>query len=296
MTLLSILIALLLERIVETIHGWREHSWFNSYYEWMFQHIGSNSFWAGPIGVIVVLAPVILGVVVVFSILDMILFGFLSFLGAIAVLLLCLGPRDLDADTDSLIQAIEDSDEEAVHARTEDLLGKGASADTKTIAEGVLTQSLERIFGVIFWFAILGPVGAVLFRAAGLLAGIVAGSEQEREGFVKAVTRLNGIIMWLPARLTALGFAVMGNFEDALHNWQVRSDELDAEDWIDSSKEALAASGMGALRLVTPAEGDDSQTSEVSVSAVRAAMGLVWRTLVGWVVIIALLTLAGLAG
>lgn len=295
MTLLSILIALLLERIVETVHGWREHTWFQRYYQWMFQHIGNNSFWSGPGGVIAVLAPVILVAIVVFSILDMILFGFLSFLGAVAVLLLCLGPRDLDADTDSLIQAVEDNDEEAVRTRTEDLLGKGASVDTKTIAEGVLSQSLERIFGVIFWFAILGPVGAVLFRAGSLLANIVVGSEEEREGFVKAVTRLNGILIWVPARLTALGFAVMGNFEDALHNWQIRSDELEA-DWIDSSKEALVASGMGALRLVTPAEADDSQTSEIAVGPIRAAMGLVWRTLVGWIVIIALLTLAGLAG
>ena len=295
MTLLSILIALLLERIIDTAHGWREHTWFQRYYQWMFQHIGSNSFWSGPGGVIAVLAPIILGAVVVFSILDMILFGFLSFLGAVAVLLLCLGPWDLDADTDNLIQAIEDNDEEAVHIRTEDLLGKGASADTKTIAEGVLSQSLERIFGVIFWFAILGPVGAVLFRAGNLLANIVIGSEEEREGFVKAVTRLNGILIWAPARLTALGFAVMGNFEDALHNWQARSDELDA-DWIDSSNEALVASGMGALRLMIPAEGDDSQTSEIAVDPIRASMGLVWRTLVVWLVIIALLTLADFAG
>lgn len=294
MTLLSILIALLVERIVESVHGWREHTWFSRYYRWMFQRAGNNSFWSGPGGVIAVLVPVILAVVIVFSVLDMILFGFLSFLGAVAVLLLCLGPRDLDADIDGLIRAVED-DDEAVGECTEKLLGRSAEADTETIAEGVLVQSLERIFGVIFWFTILGPVGAVLFRAGSLLAIAVADSEEEREGFAKAVMRLNGILIWVPARLTALGFAVMGNFEDALHNWQVRSAELDA-DWIDSSKDALVASGMGALRLVSPAEGEDVKTSEFSVSAVRAAMGLVWRTLIVWIVIIALLTLAGLAG
>ncbi|MDH5436758.1 MAG: regulatory signaling modulator protein AmpE [Gammaproteobacteria bacterium] len=295
MTLLSILIALLVERLVESLHGWREHSWFLRYYQWMFQHAGNKGFWSGPGGVIVVLVPIVLAVIIVFGILDMILFGFLSFLGAIAVLLLCLGPRDLDADTDNLIRAIEEDDETTVRECTEKLLGSNAEVDNRMIAEGVLAQSLERIFGVIFWFIILGPVGAVLFRAGSLLSATVARSEEEREGFAKAVARLNGILNWLPARLTALGFAVMGNFEDALHNWQIRSAELES-DWIDSSKEALVASGMGALRLVSPVEGDDVQASELPISAVRAAMGLVWRTLVVWIVIIALLTLAGLAG
>lgn len=295
MTLLSILIALLVERIVETLHGWREHGWFQCYYQWMFQHMGSNSFWSGPGGVIAVLAPVILAVIVVFSILDMILFGFLSFIGAVAVLLLCLGPGDLDADTDNLVRAVEEKDDDAIKTCTKALLGKDVEPETKVMAEGIMSQSLERIFGVIFWFAILGPVGAVLFRAGNRLAVIVADSEEEREGFATAVTRLNGILIWLPARLTALGFAVMGNFEDALHNWQVRSAETEA-DWVGSGREALVASGMGALRLETPAESEDASSSEISVSAIRAAMGLVWRTLIVWLIVIALLTLAGLAG
>jgi len=225
----------------------------------------------------------------------MILFGFLSFIGAVAVLLLCLGPRDLDADTDNLVRAAEEKDDDAIKTCTKALLGKDVEPETKVMAEGIMSQSLERIFGVIFWFAILGPVGAVLFRAGNRLAVIVADSEDEREGFATAVTRLNGILIWLPARLTALGFAVMGNFEDALHNWQVRSAETEA-DWVGSSREALVASGMGALRLETPAESEDVSSSEISVSAIRAAMGLVWRTLIVWLVVIALLTLAGLAG
>ncbi len=103
-----------------------------------------------------------------------------------------------------------------------------------------LINSHRYVFAIIICFALLpGPLGPVLYRLAELL--------NERWGsrpdaFGKFALKAFEVIDWLPARATALGFAIAGNFEDAVYCWRAQ-----AASWMDRNQGIILASGAGAL-------------------------------------------------
>jgi len=149
----------------------------------------------------------------------------------------------------------------------------------------VLVDANDRLFAVLFWFILLGPLGAVMYRSAAVL-------QQQRSDdggqFADNVAWLHAVLVWLPARLLALTYALSGHFDAAIEGWREVHDEHPQGS--EGSEQVLAVTGMGALGL------RDEDFEEAGKPAVRAAMRLVWRTLTIWLVIIALLTLAGWAG
>ncbi len=293
MTFISILVSLVLERFIHSLQEWRRHTWFHTLCTWLQQRMGSKGFWNGPVGVVLVLLAPVAIVALLTQLLDGVLLGLLMFLFSIVVLLLCLGPRDLDDDVENYLQARESSDDADACAAASAVLGREISGQddvtSRAMVGAIAVQANERIFAVLFWYAILGPVGAVLFRLSCMLRTETAA---DNSGYAVATRRLHGILTWLPARITALGFAIAGSFEDAIHNWRNRSAEWSGE-WIDSSDGVLAATGTGALQLEIEAAESDQ---EAELNAIRAGLGLVWRTLIAWVTLFALLTLAGWAG
>jgi adenosylcobinamide-phosphate synthase len=198
--------------------------------------------------------------------------------------------------------------------------------------EEALVASHRHVFGVFFWFVLLpGPSGAVLYRLADFLArrwnappGHPSGAHAPLEPFGLFAKRAFEWIDWLPVRLTAIGFAIVGNFEDAVFNWRNH-----VEQWADPARGILLAAGSGALgvRLGSAARtaadvsapsfdpaapGDasvdaaadaaaDAATdampgAEASPAALRSGVGLVWRSLLLWMLLLLLLSLAGLFG
>jgi len=157
-------------------------------------------------------------------------------------------------------------------------------------------QGLERTFGVLFWFVLLGPVGAALFRGAQLLQIRHRAYDGDGAGFAIAARNLHHILGWLPARLLAMTYALSGSFEDAMHRWREVSQE-DAGLYADSNTAALVSSGCGALRLDDYLiDQDETAQPPAHLAMVKAALALMWRAVVIWVVLAALLTLAGWAG
>jgi membrane protein required for beta-lactamase induction len=125
----------------------------------------------------------------------------------------------------------------------------------------------------------------VLYRAVTELSRL---TQQDNDEFSWAARQLNEILDWLPARLVALGYALSGHFEAAVVGW--RGATANKESWLVPAAQVLAATGTGALDL--DQEIDDSMAWD---QVLQSAMGLVWRTLILWVFVIALLTLAGWA-
>lgn len=179
--------------------------------------------------------------------------------------------------------------------------------------EEALVASHRHVFGVFFWFVLLpGPSGAVLYRLADFLSrrwNTGAGVEP----FGLFAERAFQWIDWIPVRLTAVGFAVVGNFEDAVFCWRhhlARSD--------DPSRAILLAAGTGALGVrlgpaarsvadapiglvdgaaaTDDAAGDTMPGVDASPAALRSAVGLVWRSMLLWTLLLLLLSLAGLFG
>jgi len=188
-----------------------------------------------------------------------------------------------------------------------------SSGDVARLAiERGLVDAYRQVFAVLFWFALLpGPTGAILYRAAARLAqewaGPRAGDDltpivRERDRFGAPVRRLLALLDVVPVRLTAVAFAAVGDFEDAVTSWRTQ-----ARTW---AREAgghamgiVLASGAGALGVVLggplPAPGGEPEwrpelgTGEVvEPEVLPSAVGLVWRALALWLAVILLVTIA----
>lgn len=297
MSLLAIIISVLVDRYFAEVSELRRYGWFDRFSAWVADHVKDNKLLDGPLGLLLALLPVVVVVGFVQIILDDVwaIFGLVF---GVAVLIYCLGPQDLNAQTDAYINARNDDDEQGAREAAAGLVD-GALADDiaqvdRAVAEAVLKQINERWLAVIFWYFILGPVGAALYRFSRLLLRDAAASKRFGAGFTDAALRLHGILAWVPARLTAWGYALTGNFSDARYNWQIHTfDWLD--DWVAGNDGVLVASGAGALGIGDRREGDGRQQVPPGdgVTLIKTAMALVRRTAWLWLVVIAVLTLAG---
>ncbi len=165
-----------------------------------------------------------------------------------------------------------------------------------------LVASHRHVFGPLFWYVLLpGAIGPVLYRLAEMLARRWAEPGEPYGEFAHSAYRW---IDWLPIRLTAAGFAIVGSFEDAVYAWRGAV----AAGTGDDQRALLLAAGGGALglRIADPAlearwtqqgeRGFEQQGAEPGVDAMRSAVGLVWRSVVLWVALYAMLSVASWLG
>jgi len=176
-------------------------------------------------------------------------------------------------------------------------------AITRLAIEEALVASHRYGFGVIFWFVLLpGPTGAILYRLSMFLNdrwGEKASPELER--FSHLSRRAFAALDWLPVRFTAAAFAVVGDFEDAVYCWRTQ-----AANWPDPELGIVLASGAGAIgvKLGMPilAGGAVVDRPELGLGEpadtghLDSTVGLVWRALVVWLLLLLLIALAGASG
>jgi cobalamin biosynthesis protein CobD/CbiB len=171
-------------------------------------------------------------------------------------------------------------------------------AITRLAIEEALIASHRYVFGVIFWFVLMpGPTGAILYRLSMFLKGRW-GEEAELERFSHFARRAFAALDWLPVRFTAAAFAVVGDFEDAVYCWRTQ-----ASNWPDPELGIVLASGAGAIgvRLGMPilAGGAVLDRPELGLGEpadtghLDSTIGLVWRALVVWLLLLLLIALAG---
>ncbi|MBN9462642.1 MAG: CobD/CbiB family protein [Burkholderiales bacterium] len=229
--------------------------------------------------------------------------GFRQFSHAFTQIQLALAADDADDARRVLERWLRNSDpdEDADRPRRE---APVAEICRQAIAHA-LVAAHRHVFGPLFWYILLpGAVGPVLYRFAELLArrwgGTVAeGAARVAEPYGAFARRAYRAIDWLPARLSAAGFAIVGNFEDAVYCWRGAVAAGTAGD----QRALLLASGGGALglRIAEPAlearwaageQGFEWQGSEPDAAGLRSAVGLVWRSVILWIGLFAMLTVA----
>jgi adenosylcobinamide-phosphate synthase len=248
----------------------------------------------------------------------------LAMLWSVAVLYVTLGFRQFSFHFTQIRDALADGDE----GLARQLLAEWQQIDASELPRSEIVRHViehsvlsahRHVFGVLAWFSILaalglGPTGAVIYRLSEFVVRYWQHKSKTHLEPVSEVLQISAMdawrfIDWIPARLTAISFAVVGSFEETIDGWRNYTPRFPG----DNDGILLAAtSGAVNIRL-----GEDTATATSSTDALQEAnqkasestsgqtpelahlaviVGLVWRTVVMWMVLLALLTLARLLG
>jgi AmpE protein len=302
MHLIALLIGLIVERLATQLFHLRRLRWIDKIIDAGFSQAKRLPNWPALIPIVIIAILLMLPVFVVVVVLGDALLGFPYLLLSVVVLFFSLGPQDIGEEVDEYCKAIEDGDDERVHETAKAIIESDVPENTRQrihrVEEAICVQANNRLFAVIFWFVVLpvGPLGAWTYRVTDLVrrrAVFAAEREEELDGVSErlrdAATLLHGWLAWIPARLTAIGYAAAGNFDTALGAWRAPSEQA-SDSPSEYNEHLLARVGTAALAL-----NDDPDEDLVSrgVRGATAANRLVFRLLLIWAVVIAAMTLYG---
>lgn len=222
--------------------------------------------------------------------------GLFAFAYGTFILLLSLGPRDLGEDTDAFIDARDSGDDAGANDIAEVLCGSDAPSVEPSrsfmVARSVVVLAAKRLIGPIFWFVVLGPVGAAAYRATHLMNERAGRLSDCPTSIKRQSTELRNLVDWIPARLTAAGYAIAGNFDAVAHAWRT-FDFMPAKQDDSEADQLLGDTGLAALDTFdqelfeADANGAMSLDASLIPPIVEDAAALVWRTLAMWVTVIA---------
>jgi adenosylcobinamide-phosphate synthase len=329
MSFFAVLFALLIEQVKPLPSGNVVHDTLTAWMRWTARNFdagGDRHAWV--VWCITALLPALLawGLFVAAAKLSILLALALN----VAVLYLTLGFRQFSHYFTDIRDALDRGDE----AEARRLLAEWRHLDAselprsellRHVIEHSLLAAHRHMFGVFFWFVVLstfgfGPAGAVLYRMAEFGSRYWTYPNQTvgvpvNERLMQLAQQAFEMLDHVPSRLTAAGFAVVGNFEEAVNCWR-----RDAWLWRYPNEGVILAAAAGAVGVqlggagapgVTP---DRSQTFQAGVmpedvaaegstpgippilAHLRSVVGLVWRSVVLWMLLLALLSLANLVG
>ncbi len=311
MSLLSLIAALLLEQLHPLASRKYLYVWLSSYVGFFQEYFNAGEHKHGKIAwLIAVLLPLTAAVGLYWLLYAM--HPIFAWAFCVLVLYLTLGFRQFSHYFTDIHRALRDENLEGARSLLSAWRGVPSHELTQeevvrlTIEESLLA-SHRRVFGVIVWFIItmsigLGPTGAVLYRLAQFLNARWGQQDTAEFGdFGVFARQVYHWMEWLPLRLTAATFAIVGDFENTIYCWRTQ-----AHTWPDAEAGILLASGAGALGvrlgMPVPQGGLPLDRPELGIGEdadidfLQSTVGLVWRALVFWMILLFLLSLATLVG
>jgi adenosylcobinamide-phosphate synthase len=329
MSFFAVLFALMLEQLKPLPRDNWIHDGLQSWVAWTGRNFDAGKpHHAWVVWCVAVLAPTLLTVAVYLAVSHY--SALLALALNVAVLYLTLGFRQFSHYYTDIRDALDRGDEAEARRLLAEWRHLDASELPRTellrhVIEHALLAAHRHVFGVFFWFVVLsalgmGPAGAVLYRMAEFVSRYWAYRHRALDAPMNAplrdlVQRLFNAIDHVPARLTAFGFAVVGNFEEAVNGWR-----RDAGLWQHPNEGIILAAAAGAVGVqlggsappgVTPdrsktfAAGTDPAAAAAEGSTpglppqsghLQSMVGLVWRSVILWMLLVALLSLANVLG
>ncbi|ONB59400.1 cobalamin biosynthesis protein, partial [Burkholderia pseudomallei] len=214
----------------------------------------------------------------------------------VALLWFALGARSLAEHVAPIAAALLRRDLAAARALTARIVSRDTSAaDEAALSRAAVESALENgndaIFGALFWFAIAGGPGALLFRLANTLDAMWGYRTPRFARFGWAAARIDDALNWAPARLTAASYALLGDTASAWRCWRAQ-----ARHWDSPNAGPVMAAGAGSLNVVIggpavyhgaiedrPVLGAGEPAAPVHVAA---ALSLVARTMILWLALL----------
>ncbi|WP_210396230.1 adenosylcobinamide-phosphate synthase CbiB [Motiliproteus sediminis] len=217
-------------------------------------------------------------------------------------LYLCLGRHSLRQHLLAVATPLAEGDLERARSH----LGRIVSRDTDSLdqtgiaaaaVESALENGHDALFATLFWFLLAGLPGALLHRLANTLDAMWGYRNERYREFGWAAARLDDLLGWIPARVTALGYAACGATAVALHAWRTQAEAHDSP-----NAGPVMAAGAGALEVRVggdnlyqgrlrrrPRFGFGATVSHIDI---QRALNLIDRTLLLWLLVVLALALA----
>lgn len=292
MHLIVIVIALFAERALGQLKRWRNVDGFARYVAFIERSRLGRRWLAHPAGVLVVVPPVLAVALLQWAIVAYLWLG-LELVFGVFILVLTFGPRDLWEDVYALAHARGEADHARAEARaialSEQVTGRPAhDIHGRTIVGAVLVQGHERVLAVLLWFFVAGPAGALFYRSVRELPALAARGAGSRS-MQRTAEYVHGLAAWIPARLSALIYALVGDTRAALRCWPSARATTHAS--ASANWRLLATVGRGALGL--PRDFQSPRFDRSLNDTLLEALGLISRSLFVVLAILALLTIFG---
>jgi AmpE protein len=290
MTIISILLAFGLCHFVRELGRFRKRQWLTTWVNFGNEAFGKLPLWQDILGFLVIIAVPLIVLLLLNQVLISALGSTGSFILSLVVLVYCFGPRDLDTDVAMVVEA--DSDEDRAKALNR-ILHRAAPDDADqaraAAVEGVFLEALRRWFGVIFWFAVLGILGAFLYR---LVDWLVNENHKLTDEQLGLFTRLLQIMDWPAAQLMTLSLAVATDFDSVFTAWKRYHDEQ-GHGLFEGDNGFLLASARSIVLTGHAARDGYADQIEGPMICLQQAMDLTWRILGVWLTVLAMLLLIG---
>lgn len=217
-TFLALAIALAVERFFDWSHL-RRWDWYLSLVRQISPKIPPKSPYLTLAALIV---PVMLLVLLINYALTGLIFSLIKLIFEVAVLLFCFGPRNLWADSFACENAVSQGDAAAASDKLKNAFNITAANDPNSMhrefLNNIFLAANVRVFALAFWFAILGPMGAVMYRLVTLFT-----SDDNGADISHSANEIQNYLDWPTARLLSLLFTLGGKYSQVFAIWVKRA-------------------------------------------------------------------------
>lgn len=271
MTLISLLLVLLVERVTTKSQYWQAGFYADKYIQLIESKDWFNSSSKSWVLALVIFVPVM----IVYLVVQKFSGGLLELVISTAILMICVGCPTIRATYKCFLQAANRGDLQACSMYEDQISGN----DKGSVSFGLslVWQNYRHYTAVILWFAACGAAGAILYV---LIREMGSKLSDENDQVTNQVKRLLNIVDWIPVRITALGFLLVGHFSRAFPTWLGYLPDPAVQ-----AKTLL----LDVSKLAEEIEPDENNCTEEPCTLVRLAK----RNVMFLLVIIALLTLSG---